>query len=54
MAVSNLYDVDINILHSATEIYLSNDILSPGLRLFGIIMILRADLLKIVLGRRGL
>ena len=39
-------DVDVNPYYSAAKIYLSKDILSLGLRLLGIIRVLRADATK--------
>ena len=43
MVVSDFGDVDENVLHSDTKIYLSKDVLSLGFRLLGMIRILRAD-----------
>ena len=41
--VSDLDDIDISVLFSAAKIFLSKEILGSGIRLLGIIKILRAD-----------
>ena len=41
--MSDLDNVDVNILYSTTKIHLFKDFLSPGLTILGIIRILRAD-----------
>ena len=54
MVVLDLDDANVKILYSATTMYLSKDILNPGLKLCTIIRILRTDLPKILVGRYGL
>ena len=43
VVVSDLDDINVKVLYSATKIYLFEGILSPGIRLLGVIRILRAD-----------